>query len=147
MFLEGSMPSSIAKGMIFLIPKGEGPSEHISKWRPITILNTIYKMIAKDLNLRLLPVLNRIIHASQTGFLLDMGIFDNIFTFWEAAALAIKQKQKRVILFLDFEKRMIEWIGTFSKVSCQGLVFIHNGVILSCTDDRILSCTDVEIQW
>ena len=99
------------EGMIFLIPKGEGPSEHISKWRPITILNTIYKMVAKALSLRLLPLLNRIIHASQTGFLPERSIFDNIFTFWEAGALAITQKQKLVILLLDFEKAYdrVDW--------------------------------------
>lgn len=54
MFLERFMPSSIAKGMIFLILKGEDPSENIH----VTILNTIYEMIAKVLSLRLLPFLN-----------------------------------------------------------------------------------------
>ena len=45
MLLEGSMPSSIAKGMIFLIPKGDGQYEDI----PITPLNTIYKILVTTL--------------------------------------------------------------------------------------------------
>ena len=76
----GVMPAYLSSGMIFLIPKGEGPSEDIRKWRPITILSTAYNILAKTINLRLQPMLNQLIHDSQTGFVKDCSILDNIFS-------------------------------------------------------------------
>ena len=37
---SGVMPNGWSEGLIFLILKGDGPSEEIQKWWPITILNT-----------------------------------------------------------------------------------------------------------
>ncbi len=84
----GSMPTEVGEGLIFLIPKGDGPSKDIRKWRPITILNTIYKILAKMMSLRVQPLLPHLIHASQTSFIKERSILDNIFTFWETATLA-----------------------------------------------------------
>ena len=46
-FHLGRMPIEWNEGMIYLIPKVEGVVDDIKKWRPITILNTIYKVYAK----------------------------------------------------------------------------------------------------
>ena len=98
-------------GHIFLIPKGEQALEDICKWRPITILNTVYKIFMKTINLRLQPWLSQLIHSSQTGFIKEQSILDNIFTFWETTALALKSNQQMAILLLDLEKHMIGWTG------------------------------------
>ncbi|MCO5568873.1 hypothetical protein L7F22_022575 [Adiantum nelumboides] len=42
-----TMPDSLSKGLIFLIPKERGSLEEIRQWRPITILNSAYKILAK----------------------------------------------------------------------------------------------------
>ena len=42
-FDTGHVPSEWGRGLIHLVPKGEQASDDIRKWRPITILNTIYK--------------------------------------------------------------------------------------------------------
>ena len=41
------MSSKWIEGKIYLIPKLEGVVADIRKWRPITILNTMYKIYAK----------------------------------------------------------------------------------------------------
>ena len=74
------MPEEWSEGLIYLIPKGEGPLEEIQKWRPITILNTVYKILAKAISMRL-QLLPHCIHGSQTGFLKERSILDNIVTF------------------------------------------------------------------
>ena len=61
---EGSMPESLRKGLIFLIPKDGGDRKDIRHWRRITILNSAYKILAKALSLRLQPMLDRLIHAT-----------------------------------------------------------------------------------
>ena len=35
------------EGMVYLIPKLEGAVDDIKKWRPITLLNIVYKVYAK----------------------------------------------------------------------------------------------------
>ena len=74
----GFMPQAFSEGLIYLIPKGEGVSDDIRQWRPITILNTVYKIFAKVLSLRLQPLLGELIHDSQTGFVKERSILDNI---------------------------------------------------------------------
>ena len=64
---SGVMPERFSEGLIFLIPKGEGVSDDIRQWRPITILNTVYKVLAKALSLRIQPFLGEPIHATQLG--------------------------------------------------------------------------------
>ena len=107
----GIMPEEWNDGLISLIPKGEGPSNENQKWLPITILNTVYKLVAKVISLRLQPLLSQRIHGSQTGFLKERSILDNITTFWEATSEATKTRQNLAILLLDFEKSYdrVEW--------------------------------------
>ena len=45
--------SSLLGGAHLPHPKGEGVSDDIRQWRPITILNTVYKIFAKVLSLQL----------------------------------------------------------------------------------------------
>ena len=73
------MPAEWNEGMIYLIPKLEGVVDDIKKWRPITLLNTVYKVYAKLLATRLQPFLPHIVHKTQTGFIQERSIFDNIF--------------------------------------------------------------------
>ena len=63
-----------------------------------------------------------IIHASQTGFIKQRSIFDNIFTFWEATSLAMKQNQKLAVLLLDFEKAYdrVDWNFLEGTMLCLG---------------------------
>ena len=58
------MPEAFGQGMIHLIPKSGGSDNDISKWRPITLLNTVYKLLAKIVARRLTPLLPQLIHPS-----------------------------------------------------------------------------------
>ena len=120
---NGTMPNSLSEGMIFLIPKEGGDREEIRHWHPMTILNSAYKIMAKALSLRLQPMLGRLIHDTQTGFVKERSILDNIFTFWEALFLARLRGEPLVVLLLDFEKAYDRSIGVFSKRLCSGWVY------------------------
>ena len=68
---------------LLLIPKGDDRSTDVKRWCSIALLNTIYKDLCKASR----SFASRYyIHLSQTSFLPEPGIFDNIFTFWSVAA-------------------------------------------------------------
>ena len=110
-FSSGSMPAEWTEGVIYMIPKSDTQCDEVSKWRPITLLNDVYKIVAKTIALRLRPLLSSIIHDTQSGFLQDRSIFDNIFLFWEMVALAQQNKQQLAVILLDFEKAYdkVDW--------------------------------------
>ena len=95
-FYFGAMLEEWKEGLICLILEGDGASEDIRAWRPITY--------AKVLALRLQPLLPDIIHTSEIGFMQDRSIFDSIFLFLELSASTMAKKENSIILLLDFGK-------------------------------------------
>ena len=68
-YQNGEMTTSMKRGIITLLPKKKGKDAlHLKNWRPITLLNTDYKILAKILANRLKKVLPLIIDSDQTGF-------------------------------------------------------------------------------
>ena len=64
MFNTSFMPQMWKEGLVCLIPKGDVVTDEVKGWRPLTLLNTIYKTYAKLLALRLQPFLPDIVLAS-----------------------------------------------------------------------------------
>ena len=54
--------------IISLIPKNDKNLEFLKDWRPITLLNTDYKIPIKAIAMRLDEVLPKIIHPCQAGY-------------------------------------------------------------------------------
>jgi len=59
--------AEINKGVITLIPKS-GDKARLSNWRPITLLGSTYKVLAKVLAGRIKAALTHIIQPNQIGF-------------------------------------------------------------------------------
>ena len=104
------MPESLSSGLICLIPKG-GDRQEIRHWRPITLLTTAYKILAKMISARVRPLLPDLIHDTQIGFVQDRSILDDVFTFSEATEWTQHSGQHLAILLLDFEKAYdrVDW--------------------------------------
>ena len=102
--VEGLMPSTIYRGMTYLIPKDGKDLTTLNNWRSLTILTNAYKIMAKVRSKRLKSVLGDIIHTTQTGFLENWSIVDNVITFWEYSAWAEEQGVDLAVMLLDFEK-------------------------------------------
>jgi hypothetical protein len=74
---RGCFPESMNHGLIALLHKG-GEREGLGNWRPITLLNNSYKIVAKVLQRRLQPHLPDVIDEDQTAFLSLRYILDNV---------------------------------------------------------------------
>ena len=74
----GILTASQRQEIITLIPKKEKDPLYVKNWRPISLLNTEYKLIAKCLANRALKYMGELIHSDQTGFLPRRYIGENI---------------------------------------------------------------------
>ncbi|KAJ1172588.1 hypothetical protein NDU88_004433 [Pleurodeles waltl] len=63
---KGSMPQSLRESMITLLYKQKGEKEDLKNWRPISLLNVDYKLLAKAMANHLKKVIEKIIHPDQT---------------------------------------------------------------------------------
>lgn len=90
-------------GILTLIPKVKG-ANNIKQFRPISLLNVVYKIITKVLTLRLNRVADKIICPNQSAFVLGRFILDGVVVIHEVLHELARKKQSGIILKLDFEK-------------------------------------------
>ena len=83
----------------------------MSNWRPITLLNTDYKIASKVIAKRIERVLPSIIHPDQTGFMKGRYIGQNIRLINDIIQQTELQKIPGILLFPDFQKAFdtLEW--------------------------------------
>jgi hypothetical protein len=100
----GEMSIEMKRGIISLLPKDGKDIRYIKNWRPISLLNTDYKIIAKLLALRLQPLLPDIIHRDQTGFIKERYIGENIRVVDDVITFCRTYNTPGFLLLLDYEK-------------------------------------------
>lgn len=52
-FFKKELPISQRLGVISCLPKGDKPRQFLKNWRPITLLNVLYKIISGCISLRI----------------------------------------------------------------------------------------------
>ena len=70
--------SSMTQGLITLIPKADKDKRILDNLRPITLLNTDYKLLSGVVATRLKGGMSIIIGETQSGFLKGGSIHNNI---------------------------------------------------------------------
>ena len=66
---NGELWLSLRLEIVALIPKSDKDQCYISNWRPLTLLETLYKLISMTLTNRLKPVLDKIIGHKQMAYI------------------------------------------------------------------------------
>ena len=82
-----------------------------SNWRPITLLNVDYKILAKAIAKGIQSTLPKLIHTDQTGFIKGRFIGQNVRLLIDLMEYTDVKKIPGILLFVDFEKTFdtIEW--------------------------------------
>ena len=99
---RNEMLDSSSKGIINLIPKKGRDSRLLKNLRPITLLNTDYKIIEKMIAQRMVPEMEYLIHHDQKGFLPGRKIVCNIRKAFEVLKAA--GNSNSVYITCDFQK-------------------------------------------
>ena len=92
------------RGVIQLIPKKDKYLTLTKNWRPISLLNTDYKIIAHILVNRLQLALPEIISKDQSGYLKGRNISLNIRTIFDIISEQETNRTSTLLAFVDFEK-------------------------------------------
>jgi hypothetical protein len=96
--------------MIILTPKEE-EAKDLKKFRPISLINCSFKIVAKALNNRLEAICDRLLASNQTVFVKGRYILENVVTAHEIIHDSAKNGLKGIILKLDYEKAYdrVDW--------------------------------------
>lgn len=100
---NGKLVRGINSSFIALIPKNENLSS-LGEYRPISLIGSLYKILAKVLSNRIKTVMPRIISDTQPAFIGGRNILDGILIANEVVDGWKKDRKNGIILKLDFEK-------------------------------------------
>ena len=99
-----SLSISQRLGILTLIPKGDKDKLYLKNWRPLTLLNTLYKLISGCIAERIKPCLDSIIHPDQKGFVPQRYIGECIRSTYDILHYAKTSNKSGILLLIDFEK-------------------------------------------
>lgn len=106
------------RAILTLLPKPSKDSRNLKNWRPISLLNSDYKILAKVLANRLQKVISNIIHPDQVGYIKGRNISDNIRSMIDVLSITKNEINPGIILLIDFEKAFdsIAWSFLFESL-------------------------------
>ena len=172
---KGELSLSQRRAVITLLQKRGKNEAFIKNWRPISLLNCDYKILTKIISRRIQPLLPKLIHPDQVGFVPNRFIGENIRYIEDLIDYCSLLRKKCIILNIDIEKafdtlewdfiffalkkynfgpKIIKWIKTcyqniFSTVINNGFTSgwfgIYRGVRQGCSLSCILFILSIEI--
>ncbi|GKD51812.1 RNA-directed DNA polymerase, eukaryota [Tanacetum coccineum] len=145
-FTYGVIPKGCNSSFIALIPKIPD-ANMVKDYRPISLIKSLYKIIAKILANRLVSVLGDIVNEVQSAFIADRQILDGPFILNEVMHWCTVKKKQALIFKVDFEKAYdsVRWVGgIFWMIFLRSLVLVKSGVsgfkvVLDHREGRLLS--------
>ena len=101
---NGMLSPSQRNGIITLLPKKDKNPLFVKNYRPITLLTTDYKILAKCFANRLKRCLNDLIHTDQTGFMKGRNIGHNVRLILDIIQYTEVNNIPGSILLIDIQK-------------------------------------------
>ena len=147
-YRTGFLSVTQKQGIITCFPKPNKCRYNLKNWRPIFLLNVVYKMASAAIANRLKLTLDYLIHENQKGFISGRFLGENIRLIYDVLFETKNRNLQGLILSIDFEKAfdtvswkfivktlkycnfgpsIVRWISLFKKgtESC----IIQNGFI------------------
>ena len=103
-YRNGSLSVTQKQGLITCLPKPNKSRLSLKNWRPISLLNVVYKLASSVKANRVKQTLQDIIHENQKGFIAGRFIGENIRLIYDVLFETKQQTIPGLILSIDFEK-------------------------------------------
>lgn len=104
-FQNGHLSHTQTAAVLTLLHKGKDlPKNKLSNWRPISLTNTDYKILAKCLSNRLCSVIDSIVHKDQVGYIKGRNVSTTIRTIDDIIELFRLKEKPGILLALDFHR-------------------------------------------
>ena len=99
------------QGVITCLPKPNKNKHFFLNWRPISLLNVVYKMMSSVIANRIKMVLDKVISTDQKGFISGRFIGENIRLIYDILFESKQQNIPGLILSIDFQQAFdsISW--------------------------------------
>ena len=101
---KGELSITQKQGIITCIPKENKPKQLLKNWRPLTLLDTVYKIASGTIVNRLKSVIHKLINKDQTGFNKERYIGENIRLIYDLMSYTEENHIPGLLLLIDFEK-------------------------------------------
>lgn len=137
--MSGTLSQYQRRAILNLIPKlSIKDLRQLKNWRPLSLLNTDYKILAKTLATRLQNAIQNLISEYKTGCLKGRFIGQNIRTIVNTLDITTMNNIPGFMVMLDFEKAFdsVSWDYLFRTL--ESFNFGNNFIkwINSCTQNR-----------
>ena len=121
-FRKGELSCTQREGIITCIPKGDKRRDLIKNWRPISLLNVVYKIGSAAIANRIKTMLPELINEDQTGFMSGRYIGDNLRLIYDMIAYLKEKNLPGLLLNIDFEKAFdsVDWKFMFKVLKAFG---------------------------
>ena len=110
-YRTGSLSVTQKQGIITCIPKPNKSRYYLKNWRPISLLNVIYKLAFSVIANRLKTILDQVVHEDQKGFISGRFIGENIRLIHDILYETKNQNIPGLLLSIDFQQAFdsISW--------------------------------------
>ena len=102
MFTDDPLMAQQVKGLVVCIPKNRHP-ECIGDFRPLTLLNADYKILARIIANRLKPILQDLVHPQQHRGSMGTSVFEAVATIRDASAHSETTHKPLCVIAIDFQ--------------------------------------------
>ena len=119
---KGELSTTQKRGMISLLYKKNDKSL-LNKWRPISLLNTDYKILAHILANRLKGVISHLINSDQSGYIKGRTIATNIRLIQDVIDKLNNDETEIAAIFIDNKKAFVSVSHTYLNMVLKKLNF------------------------
>ncbi len=112
-FETGSLPDSLNNSITTLLPKDPTERNNLKKYRPISLLNTDYKILTKTLVNKLKPHMHKLIHTDQQCAVTKRNINNHTHFIRDLIQYTHDKHTRTALLSLDQEKAFDRVSHTF----------------------------------
>ena len=118
-FMNGTLSHEQGRGIISLILKPGKDPLYVKNYRPISLLNTDYKICSKALAFRIKDIVSQLVDVNQTGFVKNRFIGENIRFILDTIHYCKTKGIPGFMLFIDFENAFdrLDWGFIFKCLS------------------------------